>query len=152
MYAQFAEREGHHQAVNEALGAEKLFLEEQLILTQQERDRFQREVAALKQEAEATWAAERAESAVMRERINDVAAEVARLTAVLEGPGSPIEAILAGEAGLAHSGPAHAAPNGASERGNGETLLGAITAHSESQRSSLADRIRTLQNRRTRLA
>ena len=49
----------------------------------------------MKREAEATWATERMENAVLRERINDVAAEVARLTSVLEGPGSPIDAILA---------------------------------------------------------
>ena len=45
----------------------------------------------MKREAETTWAAERVENALLRERINDVAAEVARLTAALEGPGSPIE-------------------------------------------------------------
>ena len=50
----------------------------------------------MKREAEATWATERMENAVLRERINDVAAEVARLTSVLEGPGSPIDAMLAG--------------------------------------------------------
>ena len=49
----------------------------------------------MKREAEQTWAAERVENALLRERINDVAAEVARLTAALEGPGSPIDAILA---------------------------------------------------------
>jgi chromosome segregation ATPase len=148
MYAQFAERENHHRVVNEALSAEKAFVEEQLMLTQQERDRLQREVAALKQEAEATWAAERMETAVMRERINDVAAEVARLTAALEGPNSPIEAILAGEAG-----PALAGPNGAAgERGNGEKPFGAMAAHGEGERGSLADRIRALQSRRTRVA
>ena len=92
------------------------------------------------------------ETAVMRERINDVAAEVARLTAVLEGPSSPIEAILAGEAGRAHGG-ANAGTNGtASEMGNGEKLIGAITANGGSQKASLADRIRALQSRRTRVA
>ena len=55
----------------------------------------------MKREAEATWASERVENALLRERINDVAAEVARLTAVLEGPGSPIDTILAGDAGRA---------------------------------------------------
>jgi hypothetical protein len=84
----------------------------------------------------------------MRERINDVAAEVARLTAALEGPNSPIEAILAGEAG-----PGHAGPNGAAgERGNGEKPFGAMAAHGEGERGSLADRIRALQSRRTRVA
>ena len=49
----------------------------------------------MKREAEATWASERVENALLRERINDVAAEVARLTATLEGPGSTIDTILA---------------------------------------------------------
>jgi chromosome segregation ATPase len=156
MYAQFAERETRHRVVNEALSAEKAFVEEQLERALQERDRLQREVAALKQEAEATWAAERMETAVMRERINDVAAEVARLTAALEGPNSPIEAILAGEAGPAHgghAGPALTGPNGAAgESGNGEKPFGAMAAHGEGERGSLADRIRALQSRRTRVA
>jgi hypothetical protein len=56
-----------------------------------ERNKSQREVGTMRRDAESTWAAERVENALLRERINDVAAEVARLTAALEGPGSPIE-------------------------------------------------------------
>ena len=63
---------------------------------QEERAQLQHEIAGMKREAESTWASERVENALLRERINDVAAEVARLTCALEGPGSPIEAILAG--------------------------------------------------------
>ena len=51
----------------------------------------------MKREAEENWAAERVENALMRERINDVAAEVARMASKLEGPNSPIDAILAAE-------------------------------------------------------
>ena len=51
----------------------------------------------MKREAEQTWAAERVENALLRERINDIAAEISRLTAALEGQASPIEAMLAGE-------------------------------------------------------
>ena len=58
----------------------------------------------MKREAEATWAAERVENALLRERINDVAAEVARLTSVLEGPGSRIDAILAEETPAGNGG------------------------------------------------
>jgi hypothetical protein len=92
----------------------------------------------------------------MRERINDVAAEVARLTAALEGPSSPIEAILAGES--AGQGAAYAGPNGtANENGSGQQLsgekfLGTIAANGAGQKGSLADRIRALQDRRTRVA
>ena len=39
----------------------------------------------MKREAEQTWAAERVENALLRERINDIAAEIARLTVALEG-------------------------------------------------------------------
>ena len=51
----------------------------------------------MKREAEQTWAAERVENALLRERINDIAAEIARLTVALEGADSPIEAMLASE-------------------------------------------------------
>ena len=51
----------------------------------------------MKREAEQTWAAERVENALLRERINDIAAEIARLTVALEGDDSPIEAMLASE-------------------------------------------------------
>jgi chromosome segregation ATPase len=146
--AELAEREDQYRATTGTLTAEKAVAEEQLKLANEERDQLRREIATLKQQAETAWAAERMETAVMRERINDVAAEVTRLTATLEGPDSPIEAILAGEAG-----PAHAAPgtNGAaSENGSGEQLFGAIAANGDSQKGSLADRIRALQSRRTR--
>src|SRR5271163_4871991 len=73
-------------------------LEAQLAAAIDERTKLQREVGTMKRDAESTWAAERVENALLRERINDVAAEVARLTATLEGPGSPIESILAVEA------------------------------------------------------
>jgi chromosome segregation ATPase len=148
--AELAERENSHRVTAQTLSGEKAILEEQLKQAVEERDQLRRDVAAMKQEAETTWATERMQTAVMRERITDVAAEVARLTAVLEGPSSPIEAILAGEAGLA---PALEGANGsASEEGHGEPLIGAITANGGGQKASLADRIRALQNRRTRVA
>jgi hypothetical protein len=76
------------------------------------------------------------ENALLRERINDVAAEVARLTATLEGPTSPIEAILNSEAG--HS---TGAPNGS----NGASL--SIAPRIGESKGTLADRIRALQRR-----
>jgi chromosome segregation ATPase len=148
--ADLAERESGHRVAIQTLSAEKAIAEEQLRLSIEERDQLRRDIAAMKQEAENAWATERMETAVMRERINDVAAEVARLTAVLEGPSSPIEAILAGESGLA---PAFEGTNGsAGGEGHGEPLIGAITANGGSQKGSLADRIRALQSRRTRVA
>ena len=82
-------------AATEALRAEKTLAESQLERAREDRAKLQREIPAMKREAEATWASERVENALLRERINDVAAEVARLTSALEGPGSPIDTILA---------------------------------------------------------
>jgi chromosome segregation ATPase len=144
-HAELAERENHHRVAHETLSAAKASVEEQLKLVNKERDQLRREIAAMKQEAESAGAAERMETAVMRERITDVAAEVARLTATLEGPSSPIEAILAGEAG-----PAHGTNGTADEKDNGESLLGAVATNRESHQGSLAERIRALQSRRTR--
>jgi chorismate mutase len=61
--------------------AEIAQLEAQLAAAIDERNKSQREVGTMKRDAESTWAAERVENALLRERINDVAAEVARLTA-----------------------------------------------------------------------
>ena len=81
----------------ESLKAEKAKLQEERDAAHEETARLKREVASLRQGAEAAWSTERVESALLRERINDIAAEVARLTLALEGPGSPIEALLAEE-------------------------------------------------------
>ncbi len=70
-------------------------LEAQLAAAIEERTKLQREIGTMKRDTKSTWAAERVENALLRERINDVAAEVARLTATLEGPGSPIKSMLA---------------------------------------------------------
>jgi hypothetical protein len=96
----------------------------------QDRDRLQREVETLKQQAETNWANERVEGALLRERINDVAAEVVRLAANLEGTNSPIQKII-------DQAPA-ARANGAQQNSDdGGAPL------------SLADRVRALQRTRT---
>ena len=79
---------------------------------------------------------------MLRERINDVAAEVARLTAALEGPGSPIDTILAEAAPRLQPG------NGASPPAVRDGTITSI----EDAKSSLADRIRALQTRASRLS
>jgi hypothetical protein len=63
-------------------------LEQQLAVALAERNRLQRQFAAIKRDAETIWAAERVESALFRERINDVAYEVVRIIRSLETPGS----------------------------------------------------------------
>jgi chromosome segregation ATPase len=114
-------------------------LEAQLAAAIEERGKLQREIGGMKRDTESTWAAERVENALLRERINDVAAEVARLTATLEGPGSPIESMLEA-ANVGHA----AAGREAVAAGNGDTATEA--------RNTLADRIRALQSTASRVA
>jgi DNA repair exonuclease SbcCD ATPase subunit len=131
--------ERRHGTATEALRGEKQMAESQLERAREDRSKLQRELSAMKREAEATWASERVENALLRERINDVAAEVARLTSVLEGPGSEIDTILAAE---------HAS-NGA----NGAAKPSVAPANTNSDdKGSLADRIRALQARSSRLS
>jgi len=120
-------------------------LEAQLGAAVDERSKLQREIVTMKTEAETSWATERVENAMLRERINDVAAEVARLTAVLEGPGSPIESILA-----------EAVPTlGAAERTaplNGGETGPAANDPLQQGKGTLADRIRALQTTASRVS
>jgi chromosome segregation ATPase len=124
-------------------------LEGQLAAAVGERTKLQSEIANLKREAEESWASERVENALLRERINDVAAEVARLTALLEGPGSPIETMLAADAPALSQ-----AASRATAAGNGarvETTSSGIDAPRDNK-STLADRIRALQSTASRAA
>jgi hypothetical protein len=70
------------------------------------------------------------ENAVMRDRIAELAAEMARITSLIEGPGNPIETILA-----------ETARTGSNGTGNG------AGATSGDGKGSLTDRIRALQTR-----
>jgi chromosome segregation ATPase len=127
--AALAEAENRQRSSTEAFQTERTTLEDQLKQAQAERDKLQHEIASM--------TAERMEDAVLRERISDVAAEVARLTSVLEGPGSPIDAILAGDAGRATAVPLAPTANAdGDKRTKGDNAKG-----------SLADRMRALQSR-----
>jgi hypothetical protein len=72
------------------------------------------------------------ENALLRERINDIAAEVARLAMQLEGPNSPIEAMLASE------------PAKPAKATNGAAVASGA-ASGPPQGGTLAERIRALQ-------
>lgn len=124
-----------YNATVEALKGEKSMNEGALAQVCQDRDRLQREVETLKAQAEANWSNERVEGALLRERINDVAAEVVRLAANLEGTNSPIQKILE------HPSPAR-------QNGNGRPPEVSPLSGGEGP-MSLADRIRALQRTRT---
>jgi chromosome segregation ATPase len=100
-------------------------LQSQLAAAATEHTSLQAEIAKLRQEAEA--------AALVRDRVNDIADEVARLTAALEGPGTPIVTNGVGEAGPG--------ANGSGER---DKFGG--------QMNTPADRIRDLQLRISRRA
>jgi chromosome segregation ATPase len=121
----------------EKLKLEKAAVEQQLQVARDERAKLQRDVNAIQQQAESSWATERMENALLRERINDIAAEVAKLAMQLEGPNSPIEAILAAE-------PAAAAK--AVRPANGAASTGGVPEGG----GTLAERIRALQSHASR--
>lgn len=122
-----------HRESTENLRAEKSMLEKELEHVKSERTRLQSEIASMKREAEASWASERVENALLRERINDVAAQIAQMTVVLEGPNSPIEQILAADSAANSGAQSAKAGNAPDARGN------------------LAERMRALQARASRL-
>jgi chromosome segregation ATPase len=121
----------------ERLRTEKAAVEEQLRLARDERSKLQRDINAIQQQAESSWATERMENALLRERINDIAAEVAKLAMTLEGPNSAIEAMLAGEPAKTAK-----ASNGVSSNG--------VANGSIPEGGTLAERIRALQSHASR--
>ncbi|MBV9557898.1 MAG: hypothetical protein JO254_12560 [Pseudolabrys sp.] len=137
--ATIAEIDGRTNNATAELKAEKAQLQSELDRTAAERDRLSNELTSFKREAQQTWSSERIENSLLRERINDVAAEVARLASALEGPNSPIDAILATES--------------ARDKATAATLT--TSGHAESAEAApaggnLADRIRALQSQASR--
>ncbi|MFA6265771.1 MAG: hypothetical protein WC670_08670 [Pseudolabrys sp.] len=133
--ATVAELDARANSATQQLRTENAQLVAELERIKDERDHATRELSALKRESEENWAAERIENSLMRERINDVAAEIARLASALEGPNSPIDAILATEAARDRT-----------TQTASDTGFAAVPAG-----GNLADRIRALQTQATRL-
>lgn len=117
----------------EKLRAEKAAAEDQLRTARDERAKLQRDINTIQQQAESSWATERMENALLRERINDIAAEVAKLAMTLEGPNSPIEAMLGSDTAAS------------AKATNGVTANGSIP-----EGGTLAERIRALQSHASR--
>jgi chromosome segregation ATPase len=128
---------GGNSPAIEKLRTEKAAVEDQLRVARDERAKLQRDINAIQQQAESSWATERMENALLRERINDIAAEVAKLAMQLEGPNSAIEAMLAAEP---------AAPKTPPKPANGAAAPAAIPEGG----GTLAERIRALQSHASR--
>jgi chromosome segregation ATPase len=132
------ELEGRLNSASQILRTENSQLQAAVAHVKDERDRFARELATMKRETEEAWASERVENALLRERINDVAAEIARLASALEGPNSPIESLLSAE--TTH------------EQLSAVPAAGEVTLAAPESQGNLADRIRALQTHASRLA
>jgi chromosome segregation ATPase len=137
---EIAAMNGGKSPVLDKLRTEKAAVEEQLRVARDERSKLQRDINAIQQQAESSWATERMENALLRERINDIAAEVAKLAMQLEGPNSQIEAMLAAEPVISAKRPA----NGTAT--NGAVANGGIPEGG----GTLAERIRALQSHASR--
>jgi chromosome segregation ATPase len=118
----------------ERLRADKSHAESELQGALEDRRQAQIEVTALRHEAEATWRAERAENTLLRERISEIAAQVAHMAMAMDKPGSPMQAILA-EAASMRPDP-----------------FDRIPAGEQPPEASLTDRIRKLQNGASRVS
>jgi chromosome segregation ATPase len=79
----------------ERLRNEKAEAEQALREAQEQRAEALRELATIRTQAESSWEVDRMENALLRERIDDIAGEVARLALMLEGPQGPIASLLA---------------------------------------------------------
>ena len=75
--------------------SERQQLKDQLRAAEMERDALKVELSSTLLSNGEDWEVERRENAVMRERINDLAAKVTSMTASLEGEDSPIKKAVA---------------------------------------------------------
>jgi chromosome segregation ATPase len=149
--AEVAAAENRRIAAIEAAQTERTQLDDKLNQVQAERDKLQNDLTMLRREMDATFTTQRVENAVLRERINDIAAEIARLTSALEGPGSPIDKMLASDA---HRTAAVALVQAGAQAANAgaEPRAGTTATNGEGSTDSLADRMRALQRRAAQAA
>ncbi len=101
------------------VSSDRDLVEERMKALTRENRKLKVDVAVHERTKSEDWSGERRQSALLREQMNELAAEVVRLTAVLEGPDSPIDKAL---------GPPSEADNDAGKKA-----------------ASLADRVRALQ-------
>lgn len=78
-----------------SLRSDKEALEGKLAALTAEHDRMKEDLGAMERVKSEDWESERRENAILRERINDLAAQVTAMTSALEGNHSAIDEILA---------------------------------------------------------
>lgn len=115
------------KAAMSTIKSEKVRLEDQIEELDRDKAKMQDALKAYQRDKADNWDTERRENSILRERINDLAAQVTSMTASMEGEQSPIHEILA----KAKS----------TKKGRG----GKSSASSTEVPHTLADRIRALQ-------
>lgn len=86
------------------LNADRRRVEERVEQLTRENKKLKAEIAAYERSKSEEWNDERQDGALLREQMNDLAAEVINITSMLEGPGSPINKALAMPAPDARAG------------------------------------------------
>ena len=76
------------------VSADRDLLEERLKILTRENRKLKVDIAVHERTKSEEWSGERRQSAMLREQMNELAAEVVKLTATLEGPNSPINEVL----------------------------------------------------------
>ncbi|QDZ00725.1 hypothetical protein FQ775_10190 [Nitratireductor mangrovi] len=90
---------GDVEKAMEKLGGERDRLEKRVTALMRENRKLKSEVSAHARASTEDWDEQRRDNALLREQINDLAAEVVKLTEMLDGPDSPIGVELARDAG-----------------------------------------------------
>lgn len=88
-------RGGDVEKAMERLTADRDRQEARLVTLTRENKKLKDDLQSVERAKSQDWTDERRENALLREQMNDLAAEVVNLTAMLEGPGSPIAKALA---------------------------------------------------------
>ncbi len=148
VHPELAKERNRHAAEMEALKADKALVEEQLEQSRDECALLRGYIESMRQQVETTWASERMANAVLRERINDVASEVVRVAAALEGLNSPIDTLVAGKAASLQS----QADQNPGDTLDGQNLLPAFVDGGNPSSSELIHRIRALRKRSAQIS
>jgi hypothetical protein len=149
LHPELAKAESRHAAEVEALKADKVAAEQQLVKARAECAELQDFIESMQKQVETTWASERMANAVLRERINDVASEVVRVAVALEGLNSPIDSLVAGKAASAQA-QAEDPPTTGDRFGDNGISLPISIEHADATSSALIHRIRALRQRSAR--
>ena len=91
-------RGGDIEKAMERLTADRDRQEARLVTLTRENKKLKDDLQSVERAKSQDWTDERRENALLREQMNDLAAEVVNLTAMLEGPDSPIAKALAAPA------------------------------------------------------